>query len=156
MSAFVSRIPAALDEIREEMKPVAEGMAAETEDEIRKTMMGGSPSGERYPDPEVGFYRASAPGEPPAVRTGDYLRSYGHTEAVTRGRIVVAAVTSDERTPGGSPLWILLTYGTVNMAPRPHVLPGAEAAAAEVRSAARASAQRGAGRPGALKQLTAA
>lgn len=145
---FEPRFEEAKKEARERFRPVAEGMASATEQEIRREMIASTPSGERYPDPEGGTYVASAPGEPPAVRTGEYLRSYGHTDAIIRGTMVVAAVTSDRMAGGGTPLWAILEFGTLRQDPRPHVRPSAEEAARGFRRAVR-----GAGTGGRSREL---
>lgn len=145
---FEPRFGEAMDEAREHFRPVASGMAATAEGEIRRIMVASTPSGERYPDPEGGTYVASAPGEPPAVRTADYLRSYGHTDAIIRESLVVAAVTSDKLVSGGTPLWAILEFGTLRQEPRPHVRPSAEEAARGFRRAVR-----GAGTGGRSREL---
>ena len=135
--AFVPRIREAKDEVRRRMHPVARGMASSAESEIRDLMERSTPTGERYPDPEGGTYVASAPGEPPAIRTREYLTSYGSTDAIDRGSRVVAAVTNDRMVSGGTPLWAILEYGTFRQAARPHVRPSAEEAARGFRRAVR-------------------
>lgn len=126
---FESRIEEAKKEARRRMHPVARGMATSAEDQVRSLMRRSTPTGERYPDPGGGTYVASAPGQPPAVRTREYLTSYGSTDAIDRASRVVAAVTNDRMVGGGTPLWAILEYGTFSQAARPHVRPSAEEAA---------------------------
>ncbi len=83
----------------------------------------GERSGKRYCVPNTKqHYRASAPGEPPAARTGAFRLSWGtrvHVEkrgAVTRAS---AAIESTERA-GGHLLGEMLENGTVRMKPRPY------------------------------------
>lgn len=69
-------------------------------------------------------YTASAPGEPPAVRTGVFRMSWQpRSYAVRQGAAyeVRAQAVSDAKTDGGNyNLSDLLENGTYKMAPRPH------------------------------------
>lgn len=68
------------------------------------------------------LYRASAPGEPPAVRTGAFLLSWGthvHVEKKGVHFRAVAAIESKERA-GGKLLGEILENGTGKMKPRPY------------------------------------
>lgn len=136
--SFIDRTDEAADEIREALGEVPEAMARQAEDGIVGTMERSDPSGEEYADPEVGFYEASAPGEPPAIRTGEYVGSFGTEGTITRGNRKVAAVTNDRMVgpSGHTPLWAVLHYGDFSQAPRPHVDTGAREAAREIRQAA--------------------
>ena len=137
---FVSRRKEAAEAVREKLAPVASGMAATAEDETLGLLRQSSPSGEVYMDRELGRrYRASAPGEPPARRTGEYERSFGHTEEHMRGDRAVAAMTNDEMVGRneGKPLWAILEYGTFTQAPRTHIRPAAERTARTIRRATR-------------------
>lgn len=141
---FIDRTGEASRDLRAAYAPVAEDMARVTAGEIVGLMRSSDPSGEEYADPEAGLYEASAPGEPPAIRTGEYARSFGHTEAELDGERAVARVTNDRMVgrEGRTPLWILLEYGTFAVAPRPHVRPGAVRAAKGIgREARKASAR---------------
>ena len=67
-------------------------------------------------------YRASAPEEPPAVRTGAFRLSWGthvHVEKQGKRYRAVAAIESKERA-GGKLLGELLENGTGRMKPRPY------------------------------------
>lgn len=67
-------------------------------------------------------YRASAPGEPPAVRTGAFRLSWGthvHVEKQGKRYRAVAAIESRERA-GGKLLGEMLENGTGRMTPRPY------------------------------------
>lgn len=136
--AFVDRTDQATEEIRAQLGPVALAMAEVAEREIRETMERSVPSGERYPDPEGGTYVASAPGEPPAIRTREYLNSYGTAGPIQRGSKSVTAVRSNRMVGRNAdkPLWAILEYGTFRQAPRPHVRPGSEEAARAIRQLA--------------------
>lgn len=82
----------------------------------------GPRSGRMYQIPGTAQkYTASAPGEPPASRTGDLRTSY---------RFQV----QDEYAEIGSPLDYapMLEYGTRKMAPRPHLMPAFQKARAQI------------------------
>ena len=63
-------------------------------------------------------HTASAPGDPPAWDTGTYSGSWGVDESKAR-QGEVSVFTNDQRAP-----W--LEFGTLNMAPRPHLGPAVE------------------------------
>lgn len=66
------------------------------------------------------LYRASAPGEPPAVRFGHYRLSWQPEAHVVYGSYI-SRITSDARTDDGRHLLgEILEEGTARMAPRPH------------------------------------
>jgi len=68
------------------------------------------------------LYRASAPGEPPVVRTGIFRNSWGtrvHVERSGKRFRCVSAIESKERA-GGRLLGEMLENGTGRMAPRPY------------------------------------
>lgn len=68
------------------------------------------------------LYRASAPGEPPANRTGTFWRSWGtnpHVEKSGKVYCAVASIESKERVEGYL-LGEILENGTGRMAPRPY------------------------------------
>jgi hypothetical protein len=69
-------------------------------------------SGRVYRSRIGGVHRASAPGQPPAVDTGSYRRSW--QSRFEDGGLVGIAGTGDERGD-----W--LEHGTTRMAPRPHL-----------------------------------
>ncbi len=83
----------------------------------------GSRSGRVYKIPHTSkTYRASAPGEPPAVRTGAFRLSWGthvHVEKQGVHFKAVAAIESNERA-GGRLLGEMLENGTGRMAARPY------------------------------------
>ena len=69
------------------------------------------------------YYTASAPGEPPAVRTGAFRMSWKPRTYVdyTGDYTVKSSVESTQRTDGGQYLLgEILENGTGRMAPRPH------------------------------------
>ena len=66
------------------------------------------------------YYTASAPGEPPAVRTGAFRMSWQPSARVVYGTYV-SRIESDIRTDNGRyNLGSILEEGTSRMAPRPH------------------------------------
>lgn len=83
----------------------------------------GSRSGRVYKIPHTSkTYRASAPGEPPAVRTGAFRLSWGthvHVEKQGVHFKAVAAIESNERA-GGRLLGEMLENGTGRMTARPY------------------------------------
>jgi hypothetical protein len=76
-------------------------------------------------------YRASAEGEPPAVREGRYRESWQYTPAV-KTETGWAAFAFTDLMVGPYVLGELLNYGTSRMGPRPHVEPGIERAAQQM------------------------
>lgn len=83
------------------------------------------------------WYRASAPGQPPAIRTGQYVTSWVTRGPVWMGDDLVAGVTNTERVGNRQQyaLWAILELGrsgggpmTFRMQPRPHIEKGFEAA----------------------------
>lgn len=66
------------------------------------------------------YYTASAPGEPPAVRTGAFRNSWQATARVVYGSYI-SRIESDIRTDDGAyTLGEILENGTGRMAPRPY------------------------------------
>lgn len=83
----------------------------------------GTRSGKVYRVPNTGkTYKASAPGEPPAVRTGVFRLSWGTHVHVEKDGVhfrAVFSIESKERA-GGKLLGEMLENGTGKMAPRPY------------------------------------
>lgn len=133
---YVHRGSDAKREIRRAFEGVALGMAEVGAEEIVAVMREDEPEGEIYWDPELGAaYQASAPGEPPAIRTGEYADAFGSEGEVEDRKSTRAATTNDVVSDGprNSPLWLLLEYGNPRQGPRPHVRPGAQRAARRIR-----------------------
>lgn len=66
------------------------------------------------------YYTASAPGEPPAVRTGTFRNSWQPTTRIVMGSYI-SRIESDARTDNGRyTLGEILEDGTARMAARPH------------------------------------
>lgn len=83
----------------------------------------GARSGKTYQVPNTGKrYKASAPGEPPAVRTGSFRlswRTHVHVEKNGSRFQAVSSIESNERA-GGKLLGEMLENGHGNVAPRPY------------------------------------
>ena len=107
-----------------------------------KQVLSGERSGRRYRAPETYrrqrdkatgrmrkgvYYTASAPGEPPANRTGDFRLSFNQTKAFAErmGRVVHyhSQTGSSYRVKGGRLLGEMLENGTRRMLPRPYMQP---------------------------------
>ena len=90
-------------------------------------VLSGSRTGRQYkvPGTQV-IYTASAPGEPPAVATGQ-LRQSVKTAVEGEGRTVVGLVGTD--LPKGK----MLEYGTMNILPRPWLRVAFDKSTAKVR-----------------------
>ena len=69
------------------------------------------------------YYTASAPGEPPAVRTGTFRNSWQVSQTPVREIFgsFTARIESDLKTDSGHLLGEILEEGTSRMAPRPYV-----------------------------------
>lgn len=80
----------------------------------------GQGGGRRYRVPGTGAsYTASAPGQPPAVRTGAYRSSYVPRAEQKSGNVYRSLIESGLSVNGWN-LGNLLENGTSKMAPRPH------------------------------------
>jgi hypothetical protein len=78
-------------------------------------------------------YKASAPGQPPAVRLGEYAGAWQVAPATVVEDRVVAAATNDRRTEDGEhAIGEVLEYGTEDgrIEPRPHIRPAMDIVAA--------------------------
>lgn len=66
-------------------------------------------------------YTASAPGEPPAVRTGAFRLGWmPQTKIENGGRTIVSRIRNTQRVRNGRLLGDILENGTERMAPRPY------------------------------------
>lgn len=66
------------------------------------------------------YYKASAPGEVPALRTGTFMKSW-RRKAISEGDVHKSVIESTYRVGNGKyVLGTLLEDGTSKMAPRPH------------------------------------
>ena len=120
----------AWENMKDSLKLQLESRGYRVANKMRNIVVGdvlrGQRSGRIYRVPMTKrYYQASAPGEPPANRTGIYRMSWKpSTYATTWGEgefTVVSQVDTNYRVRGGYVLGELLEEGTSRMAPRPHV-----------------------------------
>lgn len=130
----------AIEEAVEDIKKQVAARTYTAANELRNsalTVLRGTRSGRRYKVPGTyrrqrdkvsgkmkngRYYTASAPGEPPAMRTGNFRRSWQPTTRALFGSYI-ARIESDARTEGGKYLLgEILEEGTPGgqMAARPH------------------------------------
>lgn len=112
------------EECVEHIKSQLESRAYRGANELRNAaleVLRGQGGGRRYRVPGTGrYYTASAPGQPPAVRTGTLRNSWQPSAHVVFGSYI-SRIRSDATTDnGGYNLSDLLDSGTSKMAPRPH------------------------------------
>jgi hypothetical protein len=113
-SEFTSNINGVTRAISKARDEAGEGAAKEWARGMVQVMEDSSPQGLLYWYPGLGWTRASAPGQAPAIQTGGYARS----------------ITTRKEAEGvysaGSPemLGLWLEKGTSRMQPRPHVFRG--------------------------------
>lgn len=131
-------LPQVVDDITEHIQHEIERRSFLVSNELRNSAMlvlRGQGGGRRYKVPGTyrrqrdkvsgqmrngRYYTASAPGEPPAVRTGTFRMGW---QPVTRAMFgsYISRIENDVQTEnGGYTLGELLEYGTSKMAPRPH------------------------------------
>lgn len=143
MSTYIDLSARAAAELaRGPIKALVEAASIDLRDTIVRTMDPGPPrTGRVYRVPGTGIidpetnrtkrgtgrrYRASAPGEPPAVRLANYRDSWQLLPAVVEGDQVVGGAASDAMTEDGEHfIGEILEYGAprVNIEPRPHLRP---------------------------------
>ena len=128
----------AVDEIKGKIRQQMRSRSYEAANELRNSaliVLRGQRSGRRYKVPGTHrlqmdkatgkkrhgrYYTASAPGEPPANRTGTFRNSWQPTSHEVFGSHI-SRITSDVRTDGGNHnLGQILEEGTSRMAPRPY------------------------------------
>lgn len=140
MSRFVVAppLPEVIEGITESIKFQMERRSVLAANELRNAsqlVLRGQRSGRRYKVPGTyrrqrdktdgkmkngRYYTASAPGEPPAVRTGAFRMSWQPTSRVLFGHYI-SRIESDIRTDNGRyTLGEILEDGTSRMAPRPY------------------------------------
>lgn len=141
MSKVVVRGPSLVEiakTVTDEVKHQMESRSYQAANELRNSalmVLRGQRSGRRYKVPGTyrkqrdkvtgkmvrgRYYTASAPGEPPAVRTGTFRNSWQPEAHVVFGAYV-SRISSDLRTDNGRyNLGEILEEGTDRMEPRPH------------------------------------
>jgi hypothetical protein len=138
MTEIMSVIQEAVEDATEAIKLQIEGRSYKAANELRNAsllVLRGQRHGRRYKvpgtfkkqkDPATGkmkngrYYTASAPGEPPAVRTGVFRMSWQPSAHVVFGSYI-SRISSDVTTDNGRyNLGEILENGTEKMAPRPH------------------------------------
>ena len=149
------------------LEPLVEAAARIVRDKIIEVMEASTPSGKRYPipstiaprkryNPETGqweelpgkFYTASAPGEPPAVRTGGYRDAWlasGAFEARDGHGVMAVVYNSIYVGKGRVPLWDILQRGRKDgtLQSRPHIDKALELARPEIEALIRGFSGRG-------------
>lgn len=123
MSTISRSLESVATEITERIKHEMESRSYEAANELRNAslqVLRGQRNGRRYRVPGTKrTYQASAPGEPPAVRTGTFRNSWQPTASVHFGSYI--SRIESERTVGrGYVLGELLEKGTSRMAARPY------------------------------------
>lgn len=112
-----------VQEIAEEIKHQMERRAYLGANELRNAelqVMRGQGGGRRYRVPGTKkYYQASAPGQPPAVRTGAFRNSWQPTAYIGFGSYI-SRIESSLMVSGKYNLGQLLEGGTSKMAPRPY------------------------------------
>lgn len=116
--------PEVIDHVTDSIKHEMERRSYLAANELRNAsqlVLRGQRSGRRYRVPGTKrHYTASAPGEPPAVRTGAFRLSWQPTARVVFGSYI-SRIESDLRTDNGRyTLGEILEDGTSRMAPRPY------------------------------------
>lgn len=117
---------AAIEDVVESIRQQVEARSYDAANELRNSsleILRGQRNGRRYRVPgKKTYYTASAPGEPPAMRTGLFRLSWQPT-ALKEGDTYISRVESDRRTDKGKfLLGEILEDGTPGgqMAPRPY------------------------------------
>ena len=119
-------IDVGIEEAVENIRQQVESRSYKAANELRNSsfeILRGQRGGRRYRIPgKKTYYTASAPGEPPAMRTGLFRISW-HPTALKEGNTYISRVESNRRTNKGKYLLgEILEEGTPGgqMAPRPH------------------------------------
>ena len=116
----------AVDAVIQDVQKEVKRRAYRASNELRNAslhVLRGTRSGRIYYVPNTKKkYRASAPGEPPAVRTGTFLRAWGPKTYMEKKGTVYRMVSSIENRiqAGNKPLGERLENGTAKTAPRPY------------------------------------
>ncbi len=149
------------------LEPLVEAAARIVRDKIIEVMEASTPSGKRYPSRPPSrpasattrrrasgrsspgkFYTASAPDEPPAIRTGGYRDAWlasGAFEARDGHGVMAVVYNSIYVGKGRVPLWDILQRGRKDgtLQPRPHIDKALELARPEIEALIRGFSGRG-------------
>lgn len=136
--AYGQSFQAITEAITSQIRTQMEGRSYQAANELRNSalqVLRGQRNGRRYKVPGTyrrqrdktdgkmkngRYYTASAPGEPPAVRTGAFRLSWQPEAHVVHGSYI-SRIASDIRTDDGKHLLgEILEEGAARMAPRPH------------------------------------
>ncbi len=121
MSASVE-LRAVIDQCVRDIKQQMERRCYRAANELRNAslvVLAGNRGGRRYRVPGTEqYYTASSPGEPPAARTGTFMKSWQPTTQIS-GNSFISRIESNVNVNGHN-LGAILEYGTCKMAPRPH------------------------------------
>lgn len=129
MDDVSAQIEARCEEIAQNISQGMRSRGMRAANELRNAsqlVLRGQRSGRRYRVPgTMSYYTASAPGEPPAVRTGAFRVGWQAKQEITSGAgtdvSVRSYIESNTRTDNGSYLLgSILEEGTGKMAPRPY------------------------------------
>lgn len=114
----------ALEAVTDHIKHEMERRSYLAANELRNAsllVLRGQRNGRRYRVPGTKrYYTASAPGEPPAVRTGIFRMSWQPSAHVVFGEYISRIESGVTTNNGRYNLGELLEKGTKKMAPRPH------------------------------------
>jgi hypothetical protein len=113
-ATFESSLKKVTKQIRDAADTSAQEAAKEWAEGMVRIMEESTPQGLLYWYPGRGWTRASAPGQPPAIQSGNYARS------------ITVRKDGEGIYSAGSPemLGLWLEKGTSKMAPRPHIWRG--------------------------------
>lgn len=122
--AYGQNITTIVDKISDDIRHQMRGRSYVAANELRSAsllVLRGQRNGRRYRVPGTKrYYQASAPGEPPAVRTGIFRMSWQPSAHEVYGSYI-SRIESTARTDNGRYiLGDILENGTWKMAPRPH------------------------------------
>lgn len=131
---YNAQIESTFEEIAQNISLGVRSRGMSAANELRKSsqmVLRGQRSGRRYRKPGTSqYYTASAPGEPPAPRTGTFRRGWQLRQEITSGAGSEVSVRSyienrirtdtDTDTDNGHLLGAILEYGGGRIAPRPY------------------------------------
>lgn len=113
-----------VDDVVENIKRQVESRSYRVANELRNSaliVLRGQRGGRRYRVPGTrSYYTASAPGEPPAVRTGTFRNSWQPTSRALFGSYISRIESNATTDNGRYNLGQILENGTSRMAPRPY------------------------------------